>query len=276
MICSAICTKETIEEFDILRTSFNIFHPETKWCLGCDDETDKYFSKYDDIEIINKFGRDVLKKGRTNHVFYTDNLASEKLRTIELIIEKYGETIHFDTDMIFFNKMSEDIINSEFDAAYAPHYFFGKDHPVSKRVGYYNAGMIWVRSKEFFNKWKELTNSGKYFFEQKPLEVIYDMEKYNILELPRMYNYSCGNQDKNDIVMNKDGMFYVGDEPLINIHVHAYKQNIHLGPDSMRMKEIIRDLLKNSNNESYIPIKRILMKNNNKDNNRSMMDFYTF
>ncbi|MCB1713027.1 MAG: hypothetical protein KDH96_11295, partial [Candidatus Riesia sp.] len=200
-----------------------------------------------------------------SHIFYNNTLASYKLKTIEMMLDKYGETLHLDTDIIFFNSISNEIKNKKFQAAYAPHYFFKKDSPVSNRFGYFNAGVIWIRDKEFWNEWNDLTKTGNHFFEQKPLEIMYDKGNFDILKLPKTYNFANGNRDRENIHLDGDGFIYYKEDPLINIHVHIFKQNIHLGDNSLEMKKKIKELLHKSKNENYKNIKRVIKKHDKKN-----------
>ena len=267
---SCVCTERVLNEFLILKYSMSLYNPEVKWILS----TDKFVSDYfiDDptvecFEWIKDSGshRDRDKESVNNYI----NLVNTKLDLLELSIERYGYGFILDTDMIITNKFDNKFLMSAFngtaDIMVTDHTL--KDKKLEDRVGKYNAGLVFIRNKKLLSKWKEITYTGEYFFEQKPLEVALQAGRYKILLFDDTYNVAYWKMNNNpSLTLTTGDNIRINNKSVILIHSHVLDKNINGDKQIGDFADVVMGILKNSINPNHIKIYNYILELNNENN----------
>lgn len=241
---SLVATRESIPELRVLRCSLEKYH-EVTWNFYGDEYVYDFVDNNFNVDIFIKMDRkEVLHKDREKHPYVTNKLVQGKLVIIEECLKKFGRVINLDTDMIFFNSINSQYLNSRSDALLTPHY---TSSPVLKKVGYYNSGMIFLNGFNFFEKWKEVTLSEKYFYEQKPLEIVTNMNCCTVEEVDGAHNFGTGRRNEGHFKDLKiaDGSLFWRDLPLVNFHLHLFNHDEgYLGKGTIILQKYLRNKIK--------------------------------
>ena len=237
---SVVATQESLAELKILRASLEKYHDVT-WNFYGDDYVRDYVKGNFNVDIFIPMDRgEILRKEQEKHPYVTKKLVQGKLVIIEECLKKFGRVINLDTDMIFFNPINEKYLNCPSDALLTPHY---TSSPILQEVGYYNAGMIFLNGFRFFEKWKEVTLSEKYFYEQKPLEIVKNMNCCDVEEVDGGHNFGTGRRNEGHYKELK----IIGDRlywrtlPLVNFHLHLFDHDEgYLGKGTIILQKYLR------------------------------------
>ena len=234
LIIATITTKKTIKEFLLLKYSIEKFH-EVEWYVATDKSSvidlSIFFNVYPfvfiDSDDCDHNVNDIDKNDRWMNVMMTKfDICQEAL--------KYNNYVLFvDCDMLFVNKIEDRILNlffnKDIDAGICQH--MTNDFMNEGKHGFYNAGMVFVRNKDFLNLWKDLSlNYKKYnlYYEQKPLELI--QQQFVTFNFPINYNIGWWRFNRNHLIhrlqefkLNNDSLLLFYNKPAINFHMHCLR-----------------------------------------------------
>lgn len=189
---------------------------------------------------------------RTYTNFFGD-FTAEKTFLMEWAIAEAGTGVLFcDADICHLASLPEIPENTKL--ALSPHLIREYD---AKRYGYYNAGYLYIESKEIATEWRSFCKTSR-FFEQACLEDLfkYTQEKYGkeaVYEFPIQVNYGWwrlwqGLASSDELQKewsffrkeNSNSGILVRGQPLQSIHTHFYEKN---DPATMRYNQFILEKL---------------------------------
>ena len=160
------------------------------------------------------------------------DFCAEKTHLMEWSIEESGGGVLFcDADICHLGALPE--IPESVELALSPHLIRKRDTDL---YGIYNAGFIYLKSKEVAVKWRDLCKTSR-FFEQGCLEdlsaqvnPIYTFTKHTNYGWWRLYQGISSSEDleKEWGFLRKDDTYsglVVGGEPVLSIHTHWCEKN---------------------------------------------------
>lgn len=93
------------------------------------------------------------------------SLVDRKMYAMELALKNLPSTLFVDSDIIFAEKVC--IEGQNYDVLLSPHYI---DKHETDKHGFFNAGYLWTKSKDFPKWWRRACKTNKKFLEQGCLE----------------------------------------------------------------------------------------------------------
>lgn len=232
---STICTNDCKQELIGLLLSLSIHHPNSNVYIMCDTETkenyelmsfkpklnikwfitlDKY-SKYNraDMERLNIFAE----------------FLDFKLCVINEALEIEEDCLFLDSDIIVTDTIDD--VDETKILGVSPG-FVRKD--ICDQYGYFNAGMIWIKSKEIINKWRDYNKKSRYF-EQASIEDLYEFynktndvfifdDNYNLQSWRFIVGEESGKQISSYLKPDPEKrIIFYKNKPLKFIHTHFNK-----------------------------------------------------
>jgi len=255
---STVCTKRVLKEFLLLKYSMDLYHSNCNWLLSADKYVTDYFEKDDTVECFEWIGESgIHRSGDKDTLQNYEKLIKTKMDILNVSFDRHGYGFILDTDMIMVHPFSDKFFNLFVDDI--PHDVVVSHHHLSnirleKYVGKYNGGMVLVRNKQFIQDWKDITETGKYFYEQKPIEVAIETKGYDVALYPKGINVANWRFDHNPSLSFsiKDDGFYIDEDIIYNLHVHVIEETIpYADPTMSRFSHKVLDMFKNTNNEIY-------------------------
>ncbi len=247
-------TKSRFKEFLLAKHSLEYFSPDISWNLICDSYSYDFLKAREEQnwtgekrEIEEGTHHDLNNKEKQERF---SKLIKNKFDVLEKSIRDIGYGFWVDTDTIFLNEFNW-FPQPEVDVVLSPHYM--GPNPILNHVGLYNVGMVYVASMEFLSVWKALTNTGIYFYEQKPVEILAKSGKFFVDSFGPEYNYGTfrrKNPDVKDDFVNlniQHRRIHYKNEKLLNFHVHSLDKirgPAELDPsdkDFVYFKKLLRD-----------------------------------
>jgi hypothetical protein len=163
-ICS-LCTLNNTNDLKYFLKSTKHFEPNTPIILLCDSGISLMVKDYTNIHCIicldefsNKDRKTMEQEGIWN------DFMRYKLHCIDEALLKYDDTIYLDIDIVLLQPLP--LIDSSKQLGLSPH---GIKKENSLKYGYYNAGFIYVNTKEFVKWWDVAIHTSK-FYDQGCLE----------------------------------------------------------------------------------------------------------
>ncbi len=257
---SSIVTSKTLEEFLLLKFSFEQYH-NTHWYVSTDSSTTKALQNYKNITPLELIDSDEGSHGsndpKKNEIFH--KLIMTKFDALEAAIENHGYGLFIDADIFFTNPLEEKFItlmkNEDVDAILSPH--MTNNANVESEVGYYNVGFYSMRNKKYLKMHREM--SLKYreldmYYEQQPLQFC----SYNFTTINAPIYYNIGwwrfsgknNQSRMNLLKIKNNTIFFEDNPAVCFHAHTLR---HLDYENFGSTLVERTftLMKECQNEKY-------------------------
>ena len=232
---ATICTKDCKQELVGLLLSLSIHHPDSKVYIMCDSETKR---NYDSMSFKPKL---ITKWYETLNEYTDYNRAEmERMNIFNKFLESktyiMDEALKYEEDCLF---LDSDII--------VTHYINDIDktkklgvspgfvrNDIGKKFGFYNAGMIWINSKDIPSQWRKYNQTSRYF-EQASIEDLYDHYKkdddvfifednYNLQTWRFVVGEESGQKIASYIKPDpNNNMIWYKNKPLKFIHTHFNK-----------------------------------------------------
>jgi len=181
---SLVATQEIKEEAAVLIKSLRLFHDEPVMIL-CDEATRNYIEaeKFTNIDYVSSANPLDLERARSEigsrfddiKTFHRTDCIYKKMECLETAINKYGNTLFLDADIVVVDSLQEDF--SE-DIVLSPHYHIPDRSHMTSFCGIFNAGYIYCADKTFPDFWKNLYLNDSTFYEQEGMNYI--AETYDI------------------------------------------------------------------------------------------------
>jgi len=257
---ASVVTEKTLNEFELLRYSIELFH-ECDWVISCDRHVNDKLKEVSNITCLQLIEsddcdhniQDELKQQNWMKVMMT------KFDAVESHLEKHNHCLFLDSDMLFVGPLQEEILqlflNENIDATISQH--MTNNWPIEAKHGLFNAGMFHIRSRDFINNWKALSKDYKkynLYFEQQPLEFV--QRNFVSLNLPINYNIgwwrfnSPQTQSRLDSLHLRDDKIYFGNRPAVNFHVHTVRELEYENFGQFLVDKVVH-LFQKSQNEKY-------------------------
>lgn len=250
----SICTVGNIKIYDellIMIKSFSLFNEADIFVAG-DKEVVK---KLNNVNLNNKIHALPLITDKHNNARQDTGknwlpLMMLKMDVMEEALDKCGNVMFIDADMIFFSKMS-DIDFKNYEVMLCRHMIRKKDE---NNFGRYNGGYVGTNRLDFPQWWRNKTKTST-FYEQKCLELA--PKDYKVKELPIRHNFGWwridqapSNDEKrkrlNSFSVQGNHILYNG-APLVSIHTHIKKSV----PAYKSSNTITKRLLNESSNPKH-------------------------
>lgn len=181
LILSCSVTKSHFKEFLLLRYSAELFH-DCQWYLSCDEYCYDILSKDFDCHCENTEMQNGKVFGNEEEIFNFYKVIDGKFAAAKRAIADHGRVLMVDSDIIFTAPLRYESSLQEEDAILSPHYQWNTE--MDKAWGLYNVGFVYIRNIDFLNAWEEETKSGKYEFEQVPIEIVTRTNKFLLNAFP--------------------------------------------------------------------------------------------
>jgi len=133
-----------------------------------------------------------------------------KARVIQLALENAEDTLFLDCDIIIMNPIED--IDTTKSLGVSPGFI---DEETSKKVGYYNGGMLWTNNKRLPDDWIEFTRSSRYY-DQASIEDL--VQKYDYFTFDETYNLQAWRYLLSPELSEKIASY---------ISIHNHKPNIY-------------------------------------------------
>lgn len=233
MILATVVTKNHLKEFLFLKFSAEYFH-KCEWYVYCDEYCYNYLKTNTNINLYKAPISDgkVFGSEKEKENFFQTILL--KFDACEKALEKNNYVLFVDSDIVFTNKhcsLFEEFISSDLDIVASPHYQLNPK--IDADWGIFNVGFILIKNKNLIKKWKEVTLSKKYLFEQKPLEVAIAEGKFKFDTFPITYNMGWWRFNNHKTIHRFESIDYqrkklsLAGIPIISFHTHLFNVSDH-------------------------------------------------
>tara|TARA_R100000805_G_C3616391_1_gene118181 strand:- start:1247 stop:2071 length:825 start_codon:yes stop_codon:yes gene_type:complete len=228
---ASVVTQKTISEFNLLKISFEQYH-QCHWFLSCDQSAYDTYNNLPNVTCLNIIETDDCDHN-INDEAKKDNWMKVMMTKFDACyesLEKYGQVLFLDSDMVFVNPLEDKILelfdNKNIDAAICQH--MTNNWQVESKHGLYNGGMFHIKNKDFLDSWYQLSVDYKkygFYFEQQPLEFV--QRNFVSLNLPINYNIgwwrfnNASTAKRLNQLYIKNNQIWFGNRPAINFHVHT-------------------------------------------------------
>ncbi len=262
---STIVTYNLINEFYILEHSLSLFNKKTIINVLCDDKSFELIKKLnkDNINLYNDLKNldylDIKNRGKS-----WEKLMINKIDIIEKSLEKFGETLYVDTDIVFLNTF-EKVVDK--DLCLSQHLIHTTDEA---KYGKYNGGYFYVKNKNYLNwfrnKVEELTIKNEYPLSQNKLyeqysltlaEKDFETESFEIQHNFGWWRlFQCNETEARYKKFGYGANVFYDKTPLISVHVH-----------------MVSDGYKDVHNDKFADIIMKLLSVSKKSEHKNLYDF---
>ena len=153
---ATIVTEAFVDEFAILKYSFELFHGTgCRWFVRCDRASVPALSAYDNVSCV-VFAERQADRPETKSALFL-RIMAEKMNAMEDAWSALADcegVILLDADLVFMAPVLETIRAMDGDLILSPNYYpNGREHLVA-RDGEFNAGFVFTRSRTFHDWWR--------------------------------------------------------------------------------------------------------------------------
>jgi len=256
---STVVTKEYLKEFELLYFSSKNSGIHFKWYIVCNEETAPFIKALvpdavimvEDFSDGHQWGNSESRESFSKAINYKFNAANKAL-------QEGLPVLMVDCDIIFINNFDETVIskmnNESLDCIVCPHMHHNPQSDA--QWGVYNVGFVFVRSQDFLKRWEELSKSGKYLYEQKPMEIVLHEGGVSYEIFPFTYNLSWWrfNQQHtvnrfNDISVFNGSFRFLGSD-VVALHTHIIDDSKH--PQCKQFNSVVRQVFEGAENHKNI------------------------
>ena len=225
---TTLVTQSRIPEFKILNYSVAQHNPNVQWIVAtsedCYDQI-KAMPNIDSILTGVEEGMEGVHQGPEFNEEQKDRFYKtimSKLDIIEHSIKFHGYGMFLDVDMFFVNPLPKllvhSIVSAQFDAYTSNHWL---PPAWTNSVGLFNVGALAITNLKIMDKWRELTLSRQYYYEQKPFELA--VAGWNTFEMP--YGVNVGGWKIKNPIVTSNNQIFVNDQngiitPVQSFHMH--------------------------------------------------------
>ena len=152
---AAVVTLGVLEEFEILKFSFELFHgPDFDWYVRCCPRS---------ADLLSRYGNVHCAVFQTTHPrFDTDNpsfnrVVEQKMNALEDAWESglCDSAMFLDSDLIVTDAFLNDFALLDGEVLLSPHYWPEERSADVDKYGYFNSGFVLARTAEFHKWWRE-------------------------------------------------------------------------------------------------------------------------
>ncbi len=193
-----ICTKNYKEELLCLLLTLSIHHTNEKIYILCDKETKEYIKETTPIPKLkikwyaNLTRYSLLKRRDMEKMGIWCDFQLNKMDIIKHAIEKEGDTLYLDSDMIILDEISD--IQDDKELGLSPQFL---NESTMEEIGYYNGGMIWCNNIKIIEDWIFFTQNSRYY-DQAALDDVYEIHEKNTFKFSENYNFQYDRLLKGD------------------------------------------------------------------------------
>ena len=214
-----LCTGPSRFEARILIRSIQQHHQNTPIHVLCDDAA---YYHLNDLpgEITFHIHLQYQKIGRYQRDEEATTFFMRKADVIDLALQESPDTLFLDADQVVLAPL--EVKSMGYSIGVAPA-FLRSD--VSDRVGYYSGGLMWVKSMEVTQRWRELAKDTKYV-DQGAIE--YLVHQFPHFRFNEGYNFRCWRfkfgPEPMDTMKKKTAVIgseiFYDDKPIRTVHTH--------------------------------------------------------
>lgn len=222
-----MCTKRYKEELLCLLLTLSLYHRNESIYILCDKETKEYIKnispkpklKIKWYPTLTRYS--LLKRKDMEKMGIWCDFQLNKMDIIKHAIEKEGDTLYLDSDMIILDEIND--IDKDKELGLSPQFL--KAH-ILEETGNYNGGMVWCNNVKIIDDWTFFTQNSRYY-DQAALDDVYEIHEKNTFKFTDNYNFQesrfkNGIEDSynliNDIIVKNKKIMYK-DKILKNLHI---------------------------------------------------------
>jgi hypothetical protein len=256
---STVVTEKYLKEFELLHFSSKDTGLDLEWHIVCNKGSESVVKALEpDARVVVKefVGGDQWGSQESQDSF--DQAIRCKFDAATNALNTGLPVLMVDCDIFFINKFDKETLkimqDESLDCVVSPH--MQQAPHIDDQWGVFNVGFVFVRSQEFLKKWKSVTESGQYKYEQKPMEkVLFDGGvSYDLF--PFVYNFSWWrfNQNTtaariNDLMIFDGSIRYMASK-VVSIHTHIIDDSEY--PQCKQFNGLVKDLMKSADNHKDI------------------------
>jgi hypothetical protein len=153
---ASIVTEAVLEEFKLLKFSFELFHgAEYRWYVRCDRTSLEELAIYPNV-VPSGFADHIMERPDNDSSAFL-SIMGEKMNAIEEAW-KGGScegVVFFDSDIIVTAPIMTSIAAIDADVILTPHYYPDTAKDIAPVTGHYNAGFVYTRAHRFHEWWRD-------------------------------------------------------------------------------------------------------------------------
>lgn len=240
LVLACSVTESHLKEFLLLKFSAELFY-ECEWFLSCDKFCHNYLMEnYNNCTCENLELKNGKVFGNEEEINNFYGVINGKFNAVESAIKARGECLLVDSDIIFTAALVNSLsFRKDRDAILSPHYQWNPE--MDKAWGFFNVGFVYIRSLDFLKAWEAETKSGKHEFEQVPIEVVANTNKFNLSAFPIGENMGWWRFNNKRSVHRFQSFLVIDDQilfdgnPVGSFHFHTFIPCVH----SQQFKQVV-------------------------------------
>jgi hypothetical protein len=239
-ICT-LCTKNKWSDLEYFMKSVRQFEPNIPIVLLCDSwiaQKLKSVRNVHTIECLTDFSDKNRKDMEAEGTW--DRFMRFKIQNIDEALGLYDDTVYMDSDIVLLQPLP--VVDTHNDVGLCPHYVKQEN---CDKYGYYNAGYVYVKSKEFTKWWDKAIDTSKYYdqgcledapnhFSHFEFDMTHDFGWWRLLE--------CDNPSQRMKQFHIDPAkqwITFDNKPLCSVHTHFVNDTF---PLTVRFNEILNSM----------------------------------
>jgi lipopolysaccharide biosynthesis glycosyltransferase len=250
---STVVTEKYLKEFELLHFSSKKTGLDLEWHIVCNKESESAVKALEpkarlvvkDFAEGEQWGSQESQSAFDQAIRYKFDAASNALKTGLPVLM-------VDCDIFFVNEFDQETLKNmrdeSLECVVCPH--MQQAPQIDNQWGFFNVGFVFVRSEKFLEKWREVTESGQYKYEQKPMEKVLFDENVVYELFPFTYNFSWWRFNQkttaprvNDIMLFNGSMRYMGSN-VVSIHTHILDDSDY--PQCSQFNTLMKNFMKGS------------------------------
>lgn len=256
---STVVTEKYLKEFELLHFSSKKTGLDLEWHIVCNEGSESAVKALEpDARLVVKdfsggeqWGSQESQNAFDRAIRYKFDAASNALKTGLPVLM-------VDCDIFFINEFDQETLKTmqdeSLDCVVSPH--MQQAPHIDDQWGFFNVGFVFVRSEKFLQRWREVTESGEYKYEQKPMEKVLFDESVPYDLFPFSYNFSWWRFNQrttaarvNDLMLFNGSIRYMASN-VVSIHTHIIDDGDY--PQCRQFNGLVKDLMKSANNHKDI------------------------
>ncbi len=168
-----VTTAETLSECLVAVFSFQQVHPSVPVYVACQKEQEQAILSVGAVPVVQEL-LELPNKVRLHNLYHRPDAIRMKMDIMEIAIEKHGNALFFDADIIFCQPVQLPANVGEVMLSLNMSITTNMQETASK-FGMFNAGLLWSRSLEFVRWWRDEYLNPKMhnaFYEQGCLSLV--------------------------------------------------------------------------------------------------------
>lgn len=214
--CAAVVTKASLEEFWILKSTFEMFHKAVyPWFVRCDEESRAAMAGTPEIRC-HVFSRTQSVRPEMTSLEFRE-IMSQKMNAMEDAWRErnWDAVLYLDADIIVTSSFASGLLQLPAQVILSPHYLAPQWRAQSIAIGRFNGGFAAAKSPAFHEWWRDalLEKPGKF------------LDQACLVDAPRIFDVAELDQRANIGWWRKTGITHFPPIPhdCLFFHVHLFQ-----------------------------------------------------